>query len=352
LQQGIQSWRSSLEVKKKPAIEAPMSTAVLNEADTDVSGETRANVFEPEVDLQEYLKRISSTDTGIEQEAETADDYEIELESIEQLKKPVMSNKAVRATSPRTKPTRPTDVEDVLAAGIGGFIEAVGQANKTKIAYGLVYIALAGLFTYACFDVSRKFPAVETIPGQQVQSASLGALNLNESQGSDEAIARARSLVSAGKTSEAINLLQVELQSGKLLHNRDLLRIELAALLNGLAEQHLRGNQFQESVARYKQALEILPSDAALQLRLGNALYYQGTLGTTDSAKAGALADAVSVLETITSKNPDNLQAQRLLALVSEARGEKKTATAAWKKVKALASANSAEFKEADSHLK
>lgn len=349
LQQGIHTWKSSMaELKTKPLSQTA-------EIESNVSASIQSRVFTPETDLNNYLKRASASENSVHSLQADLDDDQYDRAEVEEIE-PVVPSAAT--SKKQTKPvipgklSRPADVEDVLAAGISGFIEAIGHANKIKILYCVVYVAFVLLFGYACFDVSRKFPEVETVPGGQV-SAGFGVLNLNETQGSDDAVATARAMVAAGQTEEAAQLLRVQLKLGQRLHNRDLIRIELAALLNQIAEQHLRSNEFPESVARYKEALEILPADAALQLRLGNSLYFYGSLGTNDKIlREAAMSEAAVIIGAVISKDPSNLQAQRLLALVHEAQGESKAAKAAWKIVKNLASADSAEFKEAESHLK
>ncbi len=90
-----------------------------------------------------------------------------------------------------------------------------------------------------------------------------------------------------------------------------------------------------------------------MQLRLANALYYMGTLSDSDqTTKQTALSDAKTTLKALVSKASDNLQTHRLLGLVHEAQGELNLARLSWQKVRALAPSNSAESKEAASHLK
>ncbi len=355
LHQGIQTWKSSLNDVTTAQPTAPRTDKLDFNPGLRVSDATQAGVFGPETDLESYLNRANPGEN-----LQVAGSATIEIEDDDNF----ASEGAIRLTRPTTTASkksaakgkasaRNTDVEDVLAAGIDGFIEVLRRANKQKILFGIVYVALGALFSYACFDVSKKFPAVDTIPGSQVQTASLGTLNLSEATTNGEAISSAKRLAAEGNAADAINILKSQLESGSLLKNRDQIRIELATILNKQAEKHLTNNRLRDSVAMYREALQILPADAALQLRLANALYYMGTLGDLDeTGKSTALSDAEKTLKSLASKAGDNLQTHRLLGLVHEAQGDKSQAKAAWQKVSALAPSSSSESKEATSHLK
>ncbi len=360
LHQGLQTWKSSLADQVKHFDQTAASNTKASPANDPVarvSEAMHAGVFGPEKELEDYLSRADPA-LGQPQvnlnEQEFSEEHDPTLDSETHLAQPgSRSKKSSRASTGKKTGTRQTDVEDVLAAGIDSFIEAVGQADKKKITFGIVYFAMAALFAYACFDVSKKFPSITTIPGQHVQSASLGNLDLSDVVTNSEAISESKMLVAAGNLQQAADLLKKQLESGKLLKNRDEIRVELAAVLNTEAEKYLTNNKLSDSVATYREALKVLPDDAALQLRLANALYYLGTLSGSDaSQKNSALADAENVLNLLGSKTSDNLQTHRLLALVHEARGAKSLAKASWQKVKALAPENSAESKEAASRLK
>lgn len=357
LQHGIQTWKSSLIDQVKITEPTPYNPvkAVKNPV-LHVSDTTRAEVFGVESELVDYLNRTNSTtghpDVEIDGEGHEAAHHTFLRDSVRETS-PASGKKSGRPTSGKKTGARQTDVEDVLAAGIDGFIEALGRANKRKIAFTTVYVALGAFFTYACFDVSKKFPAVNTLAGESVMTASMGHLNLAQATTNDEAIIHAKKLTEDGKVSEAIAILKAQLESGILLKNRDQIRVELATLLNSQAEAHLTNNRMSDSVSAYREALKILPADAALQLRLANALYYMGTLSDSDqTTKQTALSDAKTTLKALVSKASDNLQTHRLLGLVHEAQGEQNLARLSWQKVRALAPSNSAESKEAASHLK
>lgn len=347
LHQGLQTWKSSLAHPVKP-LDITSLHVIETEPGLHVSDATQAGVFAPEIDFADYL-RTNAYENG----RVPAEDFEDNLDE-ELIETPPASDrkKNPRILIKKKNAPQKNDVEDVLAAGIDGFITVCARADKRKFVFGIVYTALGALFSYACFDVSKKFPAVSTSADRPVQAASMGNLNLSEVTDT-EAIHHARKLAVDGKSTEAIIALKAQLESGNLLKSRDQIRIELATILNTDAEKHLTNNQLGDSVYTYREALKILPGDAALQLRLANALYYLGTSGGTDAAaKKTALTDAEKILKVLSVKSAKNLQMHRLLALVNEALGKTSQAKASWQKVKALALSESAEMKEAASHLK
>lgn len=352
LHQGLETWRSSLA--SRGVAEEPV-------ADAAPAASAQDSVFQPERDLQEYMERAETAaapliDANLDEAYE-----EVAQEEIARVVRPTStSRKSSRTTV--TKKQRPRDVEDVLAAGIGGFIEAIAQANKRKIAYGCVYVAMVAFFGYACFDVARKFPGGSGIGEGQpegaasnVATASVGipGQKLSVYSSSAEAIAAANTLVAEGKRTQAIAVLTSQLESSGLLANRDQLRVELATQLNLEGEEKLRNNQFAASVAAYKQAVAMLPNDVSLQVRLANALYYQATMDKMSSSeKAALLKDAEHLLAPLSTAGTGDVQTDRLLALVYEGRGESKSARQMWHKVKERAGSDSALASEAASHLK
>ncbi len=347
LHTGLDSWKSSMTA-------APNTAAKPRADEPAVTATAQSIVFRPEEELKQYLERAAPDNpSGINE----LYDSELDEADTSRITKPAaVSRKASRsATSTKIPVKRPTDVEDVLAAGIGGFIEAFGRMNKGKLVYALIYIGLIGSFGYACFDVSRKFPALEvTVPNVQTASLTGPALDVSTNpMSSEEALEKSKALVAEGKLTDAIVLLRAQLDSGRLLHNRDLLRVELASLLNVQAEDHLKANRLADSVKSYREALSYLSTDARLQLRLANALYYLGEMGTgADSEKDKALAEANTVISALIKGDSQNIQAHRLQALVHDARNEKSMARSSWQKVKTLAPAESAILAEAKSHLK
>jgi len=350
LHQGLETWRSSLA--SRGVAEEPV-------ADASPAASAQDSVFQPERDLQEYLERAEAataplTDVGFDDA-----DEEAPQEEVARVVRPASTSRKTSRTT-TIKKQRPRDVEDVLAAGIGGFIEAIAQANKRKIAYGCVYFAMVAFFGFACFDVARKFPGgsgigQEQAEGVNVATASLGipGQKLSVYSSSAEAIAAANALVAEGKRTQAIAVLTSQLESSGLLANRDQLRVELATQLNLEGEEKLRNNQFAASVAAYKQAAAMLPNDVSLQVRLANALYYQATMDKMSSSeKAGLLKEAEALLTPLSTAGTGDVQMDRLLALVYEGRGEAKSARQMWSKVKERAGHNSPLASEAASHLK
>jgi hypothetical protein len=352
LQQGLESWKSPRST--------PSGISLELDATEDLSKtSTQATVFKPESDLQEYLDRAANS--SLSSGSVTFDEDDVETDEAQSaasriVKPSATSKKASRSSATVRKSKRPTDVEDVLAAGIDGFLEAAGQLDKRKLAFAAVYMAMIVLFGFACFDVARKFPGngIPDMTSSGVASASVASLDFQtKSISNAETIAKARELFSTGKSSEAIQLLKTQLESGRLLADRDAIRVELASLLNQKAEQELTANQYKESVLAYREALKMLPGDANLQVRLANALYYQATMGADSSIdKAQYLKDAESLLQPLAAKDENDLQTRRLLALVLEGRGQDAKARVAWQKLKTLAPANSAISGEAVSHLK
>jgi len=332
LQQGLSSWKTRSEAEgalKKPLENAPQPP-----------------MFEPEMDLQEYLNKNSGG-------------YDLELpeENMEEVSQRVIKHTSTsRKSSSTQKLKRPADVEDVLAAGIGGFIEAATRLNRRKIAFGFVYVSMVVMLGYACFDVSRKFSGVPErhTTGSKVTVASVGLTTGNIHELNDQqAFEKSRQMAAAGNFDGAINLLKQQLESGNVISNRESIRIELAKVLNDKAERLLRENNFELSVAAYRESLQFLPHDSNLQIRLSNALYYYATLGTTEkSQKADLLRAAEASLVPITEADRSNLQAFRLLAMVYEAGDKDEKSKVTWKKVKALAPADSEALAEANAHLK
>lgn len=357
MSQGIQTWKSSLVEQAHVAGTQSVNAGVVQD-EIAVARGTEADVFTPEKELKEYLERAANSGAGKSTGSvytPTMDD-EVEIAEVDTITKPAPASRKSSRPSSSKKSNRATDVEDVLAAGVGGFIEVIGNADKKKIAYGIVYVFCAGVFAVACFDASRKFPSVSAVPGTNVVAASassFGNLDLSDTLTSQQAIEKSRKLVASGDLESAVSLLRKQLASGSKLRDRDSIRVELATILNSMAEQSLKNNKLQESVEKYHEALQILPGDAALQLRLSNALYYAGTIGTSsEENKKPMLGEAKTLLSNLTAKDPVDLQALRLLALVHESLGEKELANVSWKKVRSSAPEESAERKEAEKHLK
>lgn len=359
LSNGFQNWKSSMFSHESTAAlsAAPLAAARLQTTDA-VSEVTEAGIFAAPEELDQYLPPSSASISHFPAGSPTVSQFEAieEPAHIEEPAPPAQpaskTRKRTNSSPGRKSNTGPTDVEDVIAAGIGGFIDAIGRADKKKIAYGAVYFAMGALFTMACIDVSKKFPAVSAVQsGKPVQAASMGGLDLTPAI-REYPLEEARALAKAGKSAEAVEVLRTALAT-RLQPNAEQLKSELGAQLNLLAEEKLRSNQLPQSSDLYRQAVEVLPNDDSLRLRLANALYYQAIMDPTGGAtQKDLLSEATELLEKLASKNSTNLQVYRVLALVHEADGNSVGAKASWQKVKTMASAGTAEHKEAVSHLK
>lgn len=380
LQTGIQGWKSSLTGR----IETP--TAPLKSRDEDPGASTNsaeAGIFLSDAELDSFIAvapaaartaASSAPAPGFEPEAmEVPSSYSTYIPATEAPVAPVSepvtapepeasapvgalikaapaSKKSGRAPS-RKHATRPSDVEDVLAAGLGSFVEALMRADKKKIAFACTYAGMAALLTFACFDASRKFPGVQAVPGSTpVATASLSSLDL--SSVTTTPVIEARNLAAAGKNAEAISLLKNKLLDGTVRPANDPIRIELATQLNAAAEEKLRGNFLKESVNLYREAVGVMPTDSGLSLRLANSLYYLATMGASASEKTSSIKDGLEILDGLVTRGGGNVQVYRLRALFQEAGGDKSKALASWQKVKSLAGENTAEHAEAVSRLK
>jgi len=366
LNSGIQSWKSSLmeQIQSQKAASAAQQP-VRASADT-VGDATEAGLFTPRQELETYITRpVSAAPVAFSAPAaddldlaEAAAEEETEADATDRMVRPrsrEVSQKAASSSTGkgRSRSRRQTDVEDVLAAGFGSFFEAIARVEKKKFVYASVYMIMAGLVALACYDISRKFPEVRAItPASAVQSASLGELDLS-SESFGNPIEEAQRLAKQGNRTQAIELLRTKLAAGVSSVGVDKLKIELASQLNAEAEENLRNNNLPQSAALYRQAVELLPGDSNLSLRLANALYYQAIMSQANTAeKAKTLGEARQILESLVGRGTDNVQAYRLMALLHEAEGQKNSARASWQKVKSLAAENSAEQREAISHLK
>lgn len=352
LQTGIQSWKSSL-VDQVQAARASENAVRQDQGAAAVAGASpEAGLFKADKDLDAYLNQpLSATVSSFQRHHAEETEADPAPETDKVTRSAPVSRKASRAGSTKKSTSRPNDVEDVLAAGIGGLIEVVARTDKKKFVYAGVYMLMGGLFAFACFDSTRKFPGVQAVPAvRSVEAASMNALDFSVSSGN--VIEEARQLAQMGKPTQAINLLKNGLVTGQH-SSADKIRIELAAQLNTLAEAKLRNNQLTESADLYRNAVIVLPNDQALSLRLANALYYQGVMGKTSAdEREAALKEGLEIVQGLASKGSDNVQVYRVLALLHEATGSKNQAKASWQKVKAMAPENSAEQKEAASHLK
>lgn len=356
VQNGLQSWKSSLlgqvqSLQIRRAVPKTDPGAVAGSAEAGLfttHSQDISDIMGPAPALESVPMYRPVEEMPADAEIDTED---VETERI--AKSAPVSRKASPApASSSKKPSRPTDMEDVLAAGFGSLIEAVTRANKKTFVFAGVYVALGMLFGFACFDAARKFPGVEMVPGQgTVSTASMGALDLSGVAGSP--VAEARRLVSSGQPERGINLLKASLLDGKVHPANDPIRIELAAQLNAVAENKLRANQLKESVNNYREAVGVMPDDSGLTLRLANALYYYAIMTNLPAEdKAATIKESLDILDKLVARGSDNLQVYRLRALLQEAANQTSQAKASWQKVKALAPEKSAEHSEAAARLK
>ncbi len=349
LQTGIKNWKSSfsqLSSLRKPAPQVDSGATV---------GSAEAQLFTHSRDIEEIMGPAPEASSvqmyrPLQEEPVVADE-EPEVERVVQPAKTARKEARSSSLKPKSK-SRPTDMEDVLAAGFGSLIEAAGNADKKKIGYAGIYLMLAVLFGYACFDAAKKFPEVETVPGMgSVASASIGALDL--SAVSTSPVAEARRLAGSGQAEAAVNLLKANLLDGKMHPANDPIRIELATQLNAIAEDKLRKSELKESVIHYREAVGVMPDDSGLALRLANSIYYYVTMGSLNSnEKSAVIKEGLGILDKLVARGSDNVQVYRLRALLQDTGGQTSQAKASWQKVKALAPENTAEHTEATSRLK
>lgn len=329
LQTGLSSWKNlRADEAKQPVAEAVPS-----------------NVFEPEQDLQAYLDRVRYS------EAEDIDDEldnEVAEPEVSRITRPSTDSQKEARSAPRKKSGRPSEVEDVLAAGIGGFIEAAGKLSREKLAYSVVYTLMIALFAYACFDTSRKFaPSGTGVLAGRGATASASAFAAQAMPVTEQA----REHVRNKEFAQAIALLQGSLESGTTLAEREPLRAELAATYNVQGEEWLKSNKIDQSVESYRQALKYAPADVDLQIRLANAIYYYA-LTQDGTSKKESLREATDILTKCLVTRPGEVQAHRLLAMVYDGRGLKQESITEWEKVRSLSVAGSSISAEAESRLK
>lgn len=348
LQTGLKSWKSSflsqISSLRKPAQQVDAGATV---------GSAEAQLFTHSPDIEQIMGPAPEASSvqmyrPLQEEPVLAEE-EPEVERLVQPAKTV--RKEARSSSSKSK-SRPTDMEDVLAAGFGSLIEAAGNADKKKIGFAGIYMTLAVLFGFACYDAAKKFPEVEMVPGMgSVATANIGALDL--SAVSTSPVAEARRLAGSGQPEAAVNLLKANLLDGKMHPANDPIRIELATQLNGIAEDKLRKSELKESVIYYREAVGVMPDDSGLALRLANSIYYYVTMGSLNSdEKSSVLKEGLGILDKLVARGSDNVQVYRLRALLQDAGGQTSQAKASWQKVKALAPENTAEHAEANSRLK
>lgn len=379
LQNGIQGWKSSL----MGGNEAATAASAVREEDPGAStNSAEAGIFLTDAELDSFIAvaPAAARSAALMSPAPEAEPPVLEIASSYSTYTPPASEPLAAETdslpeaeeaappaapiikaAPASKRTgraparkhasRPSDVEDVLAAGLGSFVEAILRADKKKIAYACTYAGMAALLAFACFDASRKFPGVQAVSGAPaVATASLGSLDL--SSVTTTPVIEARNLAAAGKHAEAITLLKNKLLDGTVRPANDPIRIELATQLNAAAEEKLRGNFLKESVNLYREAVGVMPGDSGLSLRLANSLYYLATMGNAAAEKKTSIKDGLEILDELVARGNGNLQVYRLRALFQEANGDKSKAVASWQKVKSMAAENSAEHAEAVAHLK
>lgn len=348
LHTGLKSWKSSF-LSQISSLRKPVQ-----QVDTGATvGSAEAQLFTHSRDIEEIMGPAPAAGSVQMyrplQEEPAVEDEEPEVERLVQPAKTVRKEARSSSTKPKS---RPTDMEDVLAAGFGSLIEAAGKADKKKIGFAGIYMALAVMFGFACYDAAKKFPDVEMVPGTgTVTTANIGALDL--SAVSTSPVAEARRLAGSGQAEAAVSLLKANLLDGKMHPATDPIRIELATQLNAIAEEKLRKSELKESVIHYREAVGVMPDDSGLALRLANSIYYYATMGSlTSDEKTSVIKEGLGILEKLVARGSDNVQVYRLRALLQDAAGQTSQARASWQKVKALAPENTAEHSEADRRLK
>lgn len=309
---------TSFRFAREAAVERTPASVV-----DDVSAQEQ--VFQPESELQSFFDRTVEDETFDEAESDGA---EPEMERLVR-PAPVSRKSASTTKSAKKSSGRATDVEDVLAAGVGGFIEAISRVEKSRFVYAFVYTVLIGFFGYACFDVSKKFPA-GTGSGQ-LAAASLafdGAVVQQPELDIVKLRAEVAKLKDAREYQQADDMLKNEIEalksqlvSGKILTSRDVTRRNLIELLDMQGEVRLTASQFGGSVASYEEALKVMPDNSMIQLHLANALFYQGTQGTlNDEVRRESLSKADSLLTGLRVKDAGNASVNQLQELVREKR--------------------------------
>lgn len=183
-----------------------------------------------------------------------------------------------------------------------------------------------------------------TTPPPATQTPSLGESPQNSLQ---EVAIRAQRHIREGKFQDAIDLLQAEIPRTPRISQSGL-RAILAFAHNEYGTKLVQQGKLSEAVAQYRKAVTEAGTESNYHMNLGNAIYYQATLGTQPSQRRNQLlAQARKALEEAIKHNPSNYLAFHRLALVQETLNQREAARQAWRQVARLAPADSSHAKGA-----